>query len=345
MQDICTHVARVERFEEIIRRSPESMPPDLNQTMYDVELIILGAIATFIDEIDYGLEALSLLGSAGEYDPLVEYVYAFSLLEDLVETDEEWNTAIETERRVIGLADKANSETTDILKLFNAKFMVDVGIKREGFAALNDLVKKHPEDPMYPTALATAYLEVNNKRKAVHYLRQALKLAEQEDMDEQILEIAYSLVNLRAMSEKEFVALVEKHDIEIEDEDDFDEDYDDEFDDVEDAREFEMEVILEHPEYAEWFGPKAHLMPDEASDGINPRLHVIVHSIIEKQLELNEPPAVGQALQRLLDQGISRHEAIHRIAALLSEMIFATIKEERAADLRKYERELNKLGR
>jgi hypothetical protein len=43
------------------------------------------------------------------------------------------------------------------------------------------------------------------------------------------------------------------------------------------------------------------------------KAHLLVHELVEKQLLENDPPEAGQALERLMDQGLTRHEAAHRL--------------------------------
>lgn len=57
----------------------------------------------------------------------------------------------------------------------------------------------------------------------------------------------------------------------------------------------------------------------------NRQLHSIIHVVVENQLALGEHIVI-QALERLLDGGLDRHEAIHAIGMVLSEHIFALLK-------------------
>ena len=46
-------------------------------------------------------------------------------------------------------------------------------------------------------------------------------------------------------------------------------------------------------------------------------IHAAIHTIVENQLALGDPPIVGATLERLLQEGLSRHEAIHAIGSVL----------------------------
>ncbi len=63
------------------------------------------------------------------------------------------------------------------------------------------------------------------------------------------------------------------------------------------------------------------------------QLHSIIHVVVENQLALGEHVVI-QALERLRDEGLDRHDAIHAIGMVLSEHIYALLKRggEPAAD-------------
>jgi hypothetical protein len=60
-----------------------------------------------------------------------------------------------------------------------------------------------------------------------------------------------------------------------------------------------------------------------------PRLHAILHAIVETQLATGETP-VQRALERLMRQGLDRHEALHAIGSVLSEQIYGALRSEAA---------------
>lgn len=49
-------------------------------------------------------------------------------------------------------------------------------------------------------------------------------------------------------------------------------------------------------------------------------LHATIHAVVERQLAEQLPPAVN-ALQRLMAEGLDRHDAIHAIGSVLGEHI------------------------
>jgi len=59
----------------------------------------------------------------------------------------------------------------------------------------------------------------------------------------------------------------------------------------------------------------------------NSRAHAAIHVIVETQIALgNELPA-QKALERLMEEGLARHDAIHAIGSVLSEHLFGMIKD------------------
>ena len=58
----------------------------------------------------------------------------------------------------------------------------------------------------------------------------------------------------------------------------------------------------------------------------NPPLHAGLHCIVENQLALGDPSLVRKSLERLMQEGIDRHEAIHAIASTLSEHMFELVR-------------------
>ena len=57
------------------------------------------------------------------------------------------------------------------------------------------------------------------------------------------------------------------------------------------------------------------------------RLHATFHTIVENQLAANEPVVV-ETLQRLQNEGLSRHDAIHAIGSVLAAQVYDMLKHE-----------------
>lgn len=55
------------------------------------------------------------------------------------------------------------------------------------------------------------------------------------------------------------------------------------------------------------------------------RLHATIHAIVENQLALNDAPVV-RALAGLMQEGLSRHDAVHAIGSIVAEQIYDLLK-------------------
>ena len=48
----------------------------------------------------------------------------------------------------------------------------------------------------------------------------------------------------------------------------------------------------------------------------NERVHAIAHMLVENQVALGEPPQVPETLARLMNEGLSRHDAVHAVGSV-----------------------------
>ncbi len=74
------------------------------------------------------------------------------------------------------------------------------------------------------------------------------------------------------------------------------------------------------------------------------KVHVLLHALVERQLERKEPPEIVHALMRLQGRGKSRHEAIHAIAAVMADEAIQMLRDKRPLDHTRYIEELRRLG-
>ena len=76
-----------------------------------------------------------------------------------------------------------------------------------------------------------------------------------------------------------------------------------------------------------------------------PELHAMTHVVVENQVALGEATLVPATLDRLMDEGLDRHEAIHAIGSILMSIVFdAAHKDDDGGDINaRYSRELAKL--
>jgi hypothetical protein len=105
-----------------------------------------------------------------------------------------------------------------------------------------------------------------------------------------------------------------------------------------------FQAMRQHPEYTDCWERAAELADREIIvDGVNPYLHIAMHSVIERQIADRDPPETDQALFRLTRGGIERHESLHRIARVFSDLMWTVMRERRPFDTAKYRRRLRAL--
>ena len=87
-------------------------------------------------------------------------------------------------------------------------------------------------------------------------------------------------------------------------------------------------AMTAHPEFDPFWGlGEVAFYPQEVNGCIvNPLVHVGLHVAIEKQLERGEPEEVRATLASLLESGVDRHEAIHKIAAIWGDLYFRSVR-------------------
>ena len=57
-------------------------------------------------------------------------------------------------------------------------------------------------------------------------------------------------------------------------------------------------------------------------------LHGVAHVVVENQIALGDPPAVREALARLMGEGLDRHEAVHAVGSVVMGIAFDVIREK-----------------
>jgi hypothetical protein len=56
-----------------------------------------------------------------------------------------------------------------------------------------------------------------------------------------------------------------------------------------------------------------------------PELHATAHVVVENQVALGDATPVSETLDRLIDEGLDRHEAVHAIGSILMEIVFDAV--------------------
>ena len=64
----------------------------------------------------------------------------------------------------------------------------------------------------------------------------------------------------------------------------------------------------------------------------NANLHALTHVVIENQVLLGDETPVASTLERLLGEGLSRHDAIHAIGSVLAPVILEIVRGEIRSD-------------
>lgn len=57
----------------------------------------------------------------------------------------------------------------------------------------------------------------------------------------------------------------------------------------------------------------------------NETVHAIFHVIVENQIAMGDDLPVRQAIERLMRDGLDRHEALHAVGSVLSEFMYGTL--------------------
>ena len=102
---------------------------------------------------------------------------------------------------------------------------------------------------------------------------------------------------------------------------------------VESEREVRVRVAREHA-----------LHPHPGMAGTRLRLHLSVHVVVETQLSGGKPPEVGATLQRLMEQGLERHQAIHAVGQVAAEEVVACLSRGERYDEDRYVSRLRALS-
>lgn len=101
-------------------------------------------------------------------------------------------------------------------------------------------------------------------------------------------------------------------------------------------------IRAEHPELAEAI-ERGDEEIEVDGQAMSPRLHLMIHEVIAKQLWEDDPPEVWQTAHRLLDAGYERHEILHMLGAALAPRLLEVLHEGGATDPEDYVRALQLL--
>jgi hypothetical protein len=60
------------------------------------------------------------------------------------------------------------------------------------------------------------------------------------------------------------------------------------------------------------------------------RLHATLHTIVENQIAMGNETPVAQAIRRLMDEGLSRHDALHAVGDVMMQSMMSAMRDPTA---------------
>lgn len=104
-----------------------------------------------------------------------------------------------------------------------------------------------------------------------------------------------------------------------------------------DSRELEQQlmaaVLAEHERH-----------PHPGVEGARMKLHLSLHVVAETQIRRRNPPVVAETLERLMREGLDRHEAIHAIGTVIAEEVMQVVGGKQRYDEIVYAEKLRELS-
>jgi hypothetical protein len=97
------------------------------------------------------------------------------------------------------------------------------------------------------------------------------------------------------------------------------------------------------PDPQEWLALDEQERIDQAIDyhrdnnlpmGGSSTIHGVAHVIVENQIAMSDPPAVREALARLMGEGLDRHDAVHAVGSIVMGIVFTAIAKENGRDIK-----------
>ena len=93
-----------------------------------------------------------------------------------------------------------------------------------------------------------------------------------------------------------------------------------------------------HPEWRR--ATKRGKLPEEivteSGETFKPRVHLMMHAIVERQLAVDRPPGVVAIAQQLEQLGLSQHDIRHEIGRAISEQMWFVLQQKRVFDEAQY---------
>ena len=96
----------------------------------------------------------------------------------------------------------------------------------------------------------------------------------------------------------------------------------------------------EHPEYHAVLEDPGF---DGEIDGVNPRLHIVIHEVVANQLWEDDPAEAWRAARRLHDAGVDRHDMLHQLGGVVAAHLHGALTDRQAVDHAAYRQALDAL--
>lgn len=59
----------------------------------------------------------------------------------------------------------------------------------------------------------------------------------------------------------------------------------------------------------------------------NAKVHALIHSVVESQFAMGDETRVRRTVERLTEEGLDRHDAIHAVGSVLAKHMYGQMKE------------------
>ncbi len=107
------------------------------------------------------------------------------------------------------------------------------------------------------------------------------------------------------------------------------------------------EIMDLHPEFdSAWEMGELAIYPQEIEGKIvNPFVHTVFHVMIDKQITDESPDFVAETYQRLLDEGVESHDALHAIIGVYAEIYFSMMRQGETFSNLDYKEQLSRLDK
>ena len=101
-------------------------------------------------------------------------------------------------------------------------------------------------------------------------------------------------------------------------------------------------ILADHPELHDAIRNDAQEIRVDGQ-AVNPKLHIALHEVVANQLWDDNPKEVWPTAQRLRTMGYERHDVLHMLASVVSDLIWGALREQRTFNPERYDAALNEL--